>query len=130
MKTKRNVIIGFTIIAMLGLLALSSLAFAGPSTNYDLLLKNDDGTFSIVGPHFRAPDGGNLKISYKSNYTGICRLFGFQTDVDYGAVGVITFRDPQTVLINVNGKFDSYDYDDCLSDGGCFQEVIHSLICQ
>lgn len=89
------------------LLALISSASFAASTNFDSIYINDDGSVSIIGPHFKDPTGdGNRDINPDSDLNGVCKLFG------YGAVipSSMQYYDShrETVLINSDGRFSNF----------------------
>ena len=59
-----------------------------PSTNYQAVEINNDGSVTISKPMFSNPTGvGSIPISHTSDLTGVCKLFGlkaFRVGINFG----------------------------------------------
>jgi hypothetical protein len=89
------------------------------STNYESLLPNDDGTFTVLKPRFRMA-GENFQIHSDSDADGICRLFGKTKYVAHSMTND-PVRSRYSVQVTGSPKFGRF------MTGGA---LIYSLICE
>ncbi len=105
-------------LLLTSLLVASTCHAVGASSNYDAIYTNDDGTISIVGPHFRDPSGSaNLSISPESSAIGLCTLYGQGSPV---MSSMTTHEAHQnTALVGGNTHFTNYDTGEAITDFAC-----------